>query len=429
MATTSGYLLFEALWQAAERGVRVRLLLDDLQHHRARSHHRRARRASEHRGAPLQPGRQSRNLRALNLPDRLLARQPPHAQQVVHRRQPGDDRRRTQHRRRVLRRRSGRRVRRPRRARRRAGGARGVAAAFDLYWNSASAYPAWDCVGRRPGQGAAATLEAKFAAIRADPARSPTSRRCAQTPLVRELLDGKLALEWATAQLVYDDPAKTLDTDGRGRRPAAPGAPAHDRPAANGRSTSSRPTSCRRRRHRALAALAKRGVHGAHPHQFARGDRRAAGACGLREAPPRPAPRRRAALRAQADARRRDQPEIRQRASAAARRRACTPRRSRSTARAIFVGSFNFDPRSAHLNTEMGLVLESPALAERLARDFDDEVPNLAYEVRLAADGDSWNGSSAPHRARSATPPSRRRDCFRRAMVRVLSILPIEWLL
>ena len=74
------------------------------QHEGARSHHRRARRASEHRGAPLQPARQSRRPRA-QLPDRLHAREPAHAQQVVHRRQPGDDRRRTQHRQRVLRRR------------------------------------------------------------------------------------------------------------------------------------------------------------------------------------------------------------------------------------------------------------------------------------------------------------------------------------
>ena len=74
------------------------------EHEGARSHDRRARRASEHRGAPLQPGRHSRQPRA-QLRDRLHPREPAHAQQVVHRRQPGDGRRRTQHRRRVLRRR------------------------------------------------------------------------------------------------------------------------------------------------------------------------------------------------------------------------------------------------------------------------------------------------------------------------------------
>jgi putative cardiolipin synthase len=53
----------------------------------------------------------------------------------------------------------------------------------------------------------------------------------------------------------------------------------------------------------------------------------------------------------------------------------------------VFVGSFNFDPRSARLNTEMGLIIESPELARRLHEWFDTRVPLLAYEVRRAADG------------------------------------------
>ena len=55
----------------------------------------------------------------------------------------------------------------------------------------------------------------------------------------------------------------------------------------------------------------------------------------------------------------------------------------------IFVGSFNFDPRSALLNTEMGLVIDSPVLARGLAEGFDTDVPLAAYEVRLAPDGRS----------------------------------------
>ena len=40
----------------------------------------------------------------------------------------------------------------------------------------------------------------------------------------------------------------------------------------------------------------------------------------------------------------------------------------------MFVGSFNFDPRSALLNTEMGLVIESPLFAQRLERTFDEQM-------------------------------------------------------
>ena len=56
-----------------------------------------------------------------------------------------------------------------------------------------------------------------------------------------------------------------------------------------------------------------------------------------------------------------------------------------------FVGSFNFDSRSARLNTEMGLVIQSPRLARGLAEWFDTRVPLLAYEVRRSGDGSlSW---------------------------------------
>src|SRR5206468_505526 len=59
----------------------------------------------------------------------------------------------------------------------------------------------------------------------------------------------------------------------------------------------------------------------------------------------------------------------------------------------IFVGSFNFDQRSALLNTEMGLVIDSPILAQRLSAFFDVELPMNAYEVRLTSDGHDleWN--------------------------------------
>ena len=95
------------------------------QHRRARPGHRHARRAPEHRGSPLQPGRAAREPGA-QFRDRLHAREPAHAQQVVHRRQPGERRGRAQHRRRVLRRGQRHRLRRPGRDRAGVGGARGI---------------------------------------------------------------------------------------------------------------------------------------------------------------------------------------------------------------------------------------------------------------------------------------------------------------
>jgi putative cardiolipin synthase len=55
----------------------------------------------------------------------------------------------------------------------------------------------------------------------------------------------------------------------------------------------------------------------------------------------------------------------------------------------VFIGSFNLDPRSASINTEAGLYVESPELAEQVAAYMDEGVqPQNSYRVLLDADGD-----------------------------------------
>ena len=56
----------------------------------------------------------------------------------------------------------------------------------------------------------------------------------------------------------------------------------------------------------------------------------------------------------------------------------------------LFVGSFNLDPRSARLNTEMGVVIDSAPLATSLADAFDGAIPHRAYELRLTDGGIEW---------------------------------------
>jgi len=47
----------------------------------------------------------------------------------------------------------------------------------------------------------------------------------------------------------------------------------------------------------------------------------------------------------------------------------------------LFVGSMNIDPRSIGLNTETGLIIRSPVLSEAVAKLFDDSVRDSAYRV------------------------------------------------
>ena len=53
----------------------------------------------------------------------------------------------------------------------------------------------------------------------------------------------------------------------------------------------------------------------------------------------------------------------------------------------LFIGSMNLDPRSASLNTELGAVVRSPALAKELLRVIDIDRYQSAYRVRLRGTG------------------------------------------
>lgn len=51
----------------------------------------------------------------------------------------------------------------------------------------------------------------------------------------------------------------------------------------------------------------------------------------------------------------------------------------------LVIGSMNLDPRSVHLNTELALFIHSPALARQQARLFERAIaPEFSYQLRLA---------------------------------------------
>ena len=94
----------------------------------------------------------------------------------------------------------------------------------------------------------------------------------------------------------------------------------------------------------------------------------------------------------------------------------------------VFVGSFNFDPRSANLNTELGFVIDSPRLAQRINQAFYDEIPAHAYEVKLTEIGRIYwiEQRDAGVQTYTSEPNS---SVWRRVSTRLLSWLPIEGLL
>ena len=93
----------------------------------------------------------------------------------------------------------------------------------------------------------------------------------------------------------------------------------------------------------------------------------------------------------------------------------------------IFVGSFNFDPRSITLNTEMGLLIDSEVMAGRLHDAFDNGLGGLAWEVEKRGGDLVWTNPEAPDTPPLTTEPGG--SIMRNIAITVIGWLPVEWLL
>jgi putative cardiolipin synthase len=61
--------------------------------------------------------------------------------------------------------------------------------------------------------------------------------------------------------------------------------------------------------------------------------------------------------------------------------------------RELFIGSFNFDPRSAFINTEVGVIIHSPELANFVQSQIEKALPEKSWEVFLNKDDKlRWRG-------------------------------------
>lgn len=94
----------------------------------------------------------------------------------------------------------------------------------------------------------------------------------------------------------------------------------------------------------------------------------------------------------------------------------------------VFIGSFNFDPRSAMLNTEMGFVIQSEPLAKLFHQRFIRNQREAAWRLRL----DRWGRinwiehQDGEEKVLKKEPKTR---FSQRLLVRLASWLPVEWLL
>ncbi|MDO5058485.1 MAG: phospholipase D family protein [Neisseria sp.] len=95
--------------------------------------------------------------------------------------------------------------------------------------------------------------------------------------------------------------------------------------------------------------------------------------------------------------------------------------------RKMYVGSFNFDPRSARLNTESGIVIEHQGLVGAVQRSLLETTPQHAYRVVLNRQNRLQWYEPPPEAAVHNSEPEA--GFWKRLGVKILSMLPIEQLL
>jgi putative cardiolipin synthase len=301
-----------------------------------------------------------------------------------------------------------------------------VSGEFDAYWNSVSAYPASSLLAPA-APGSAAQIREVWSA-RQGPQVERYVEALRTTPLVQNLLAGRLELEWANAHVLHDDPAKVLHPPDKRelhmlpRLEQALGKPARE---LNLVSPYFVPTEAGTD---ALVAIAGRGVATrvltnslaatdvAPVHAGYSNYREALlrGGVRLYELKPSAQP---------GSDKESERHGLGSSSGAALHAKTFSVDRTR-----IFIGSFNFDPRSARLNTEMGILVESAPLASLLSESLDRNLPQLAYEVRLTGDGRlQWIERTEAGEVRHDSEPGV--GLSRRLWVDFLSILPLEWML
>ena len=97
--------------------------------------------------------------------------------------------------------------------------------------------------------------------------------------------------------------------------------------------------------------------------------------------------------------------------------------------KSVFIGSFNLDPRSSTLNTEVGVMIDSPEIASQVAKIMDAGVsPGSAYHVTLDKDDSLvWTAENNGEKVQYDKDPGT--NVWERLLFDFIGILPIDHLL
>ena len=302
-----------------------------------------------------------------------------------------------------------------------------VSADFDRYWASDSAYPVAALLPAADPH-ALDGLSAKAGQISLAAAAAPYREALGRSESIRRLIARELELEWTAVRLVSDDPAKALGK--ASARTLLPqrlaevlGAPEEDLllvspyfvPTASGtealRQLTARGVAVSVLTN-SLAATDVAAVHAGYAkrrHALLRG--------GIRLFELKPDGH--AARSSRAD-----------RGLAGSSGASLHAKTFAVDGQRVFIGSFNLDPRSAALNTESGFVIDSPRMATEIRQAFKETLATQTYTLRLNDEGQiEWQDRQSMYAQPQVHHTEPQTSIWTRALVRVLSWLPIDWML
>jgi putative cardiolipin synthase len=313
---------------------------------------------------------------------------------------------------------------------------REVSVGFDRYWNSPAVFPIAALAGQRPDAGDIAAARAALEDFTRSQQATPYAEALKSSALARAMREGKVTAGYGKVRVVYDDPSKAageaatetlllpqLSPEFAALRSelllVAPYFVPGEGGVAKLRALRERGIRVRVVTN-SLAATDVPAVHSGYA-----GYRRPLLEAGIEVYELKPTAQ-------SAEARRE---EKRERSEGAAHRVGGSSRASLHAKthvfdrRALFVGSLNLDPRSVFTNTETGVVIENPALVDTLLRRFDADLANLAYRVALLPDGGlEWVGrGEGGEEVRYRSEPET--GAWQRIKVWFYSLWPIEPLL
>ncbi|MES1265883.1 MAG: phospholipase D-like domain-containing protein, partial [Variovorax sp.] len=286
-----------------------------------------------------------------------------------------------------------------------------------------------------PGPDARAGLQASWEQVQRDPEAQRYTEAVRRTPLVREIDEGRVTLDWTTAHVIHDSPAKVLEPTDRSDLQMMPllveafGQPRRELdlvspyfvPGKDGTAALVRMAGSGIQVRVLTNSLAATDVSAVHAGYAKYRKQLLEGGVRVYELKPGDAVPPPEKDKGKDGERGGGLPGSGSRGSSASSLHAKTFGIDRER---IFVGSFNLDPRSARLNTEMGVIIDSRHLSGELARQFDTVIPAKAFEVRMQADGHGmeWIEQSPQGEMRYTTEPGA--GALKRGWIDGLEVLP-----